>query len=108
MSAGAGQHPDSQHTATTIQNQWRGEFNGHPLGVLGEKWATLSLPLHVSLSSFHFLSVSGQQHSGTGCWQQVADTPRFSAVRLSVSQLSIRLLVSSFHACYNSETLELN
>lgn len=110
MSIGAGQHPDSDQQPPS-KNQWRGEFNyrtARPLRVCRENWATrlyfsLSLPLHVSLSLFHSLSLDPVRATklrlerGVGNkWRTLPDSLLF------ISQLST---VSSFHICYTSETL---
>lgn len=88
-------HSDQQPPS---KKQWRGEFNCRtvrPLGVCGENWATglyfsLSLPLHVSLSLFHFLSLEPVRATelrlerGVGNkWRTLPDTLLF------ISQLSV-------------------
>lgn len=64
--------------------------------------ACVSLIISFSLSR---RSPGNRTQTGTWCWQQVADTPRFSAVLSLGSRVLTRLSVSCFHICCTSQTL---
>lgn len=115
MSVGAGQHPDSQHTATSSHHPKAvegEEFNcrtTRPLGVYWKNWATglyisLSLPLHVSLSLFHFVSLDPARATklrlerGVGNkWRTLPDPLLFISQLLTVNTSSVSESLEKLH-----------